>query len=78
MLVFTRRDAYKRRRSAPHSVWRRVGTDLSVNQHQQGRTLVAPLKCNKRVFNYFGKCAVIDVFLPFSLTDIISALHVDI
>lgn len=48
------------------------------HNHQQACTLVTLLKGNNRVPNYFGKYAVIDVFLPFSLRDIISALHVDI
>lgn len=35
------------------------------DNHQQACTLVMPLKCNNRVLNYFGKHAMIDVFLPF-------------
>lgn len=56
---------------------RRSGTFICHN-HQQGCTLVTLLRCNNRVPNYFGKYAVTDVFLPLSLRDIISALHVDI
>lgn len=81
VLVFTRQDAEPTALvfkaclgGGSAEFWHR----FICQKHQQACTLVTLLKCNNRVFNYFGKYAVIDVFLPFSLKDIISVLHVDI